>query len=128
LQEEEPTKASAEPRIVLEWAKSDADDWLRLEEVALDGLFVYGVYVVWRPSFDLRPSEVIAIGQGAIAERIKTQRAELRGHGPALLVTWAPVPFQIAEGVEAYLVDHLQPMYVMPPITQPIAVNLPFVA
>jgi hypothetical protein len=115
----------------LEWAKTSSDDWHSFDSVELDGVFVYGVYVIWTlGSLASTPSRTICVGQGSIAERIRTHRTQFRvtEHGPGLLVTWAAVPFQQAEGVEAFLIEQLRPLLKTPSYAVPIPVNTPTAA
>jgi hypothetical protein len=115
----------------LEWAKTSNDEWHTFDSVELDGVFVYGVYVIGSPgSLESTPSRTICVGQGSIAERLRTHRAHFRvtEHGPGLLVTWAPVPFQQAEGVEAFLIEQLRPLVKTPSFAVPIPVNVPVAA
>jgi hypothetical protein len=115
----------------LEWSKTSNDEWHRFDSVELEGVFVYGVYVIWSTgSLESTPSRTICVGQGSIAERIRTHRTDSRitEHGPGLLVTWAPVPFQQAEGVEAFLIEQLRPLMRTPSFAAPIPVNLPAAA
>ena len=111
----------------LEWAKTSNDEWHAFDSVELDGIFVYGVYVIWTPgSLDSAPSRTICVGQGNIAERIRTHRSQFRvtEHGPGLLVTWAAVSFQQAEGVEAFLIERLRPLVRTPSFAVPIPVHV----
>jgi hypothetical protein len=115
----------------LEWAKTPNDGWHAFDSVELDGVFVYGVYVIWSSgSLDSTPSRTICVGQGNIAERIRSHRTQSRVTelGPGLLVTWAPVPFQQAEGVEAFLIEQLRPLIKTPSFAEPIPVNVPAAA
>jgi hypothetical protein len=115
----------------LEWAKTSNDEWHAFDSVELDGVFVYGVYVIWTPgSLQSTPSRTICVGQGSIAERIRTHRTQFRvtEQGPGLLVSWAAVSFQQAEGVEAFLIEQLRPLIKTPSYATPIAVNLPVAA
>jgi hypothetical protein len=115
----------------LEWAKTPDDEWYDFDSVELDGVFVYGVYVIWAGgSLGSTPSRTICVGQGSIAERIRTHRAQSRvtENGPGLLVTWASVPFQQAEGVEAFLIEQLRPLIKTPSFAEPIPVNVPAAA
>jgi hypothetical protein len=113
----------------VEWsrcAKSNA--WWSFDSVALDGLFVYGVFVIWKPGY---PPATVCVDKGNIAQRLKSlrQSAAVSSHGADLLVTWTAVPFRLADGIEAYLTDVLRPSVGRRnPIVAPIAVNLPSAA
>lgn len=112
--------------LTVTWVKSNAGTWLPLERVNLSTVIDQGVYVIW---FSANPPNVVRIGQGSIADRLKVHRQDqkilaYRASGE-LLVTWASVQAQYRDGVERYLADQHQPLVGDAfPDVRPIAVNL----
>ena len=90
----------------LNWMKCQGDVWCKLNTVDLDHEHFhnrYGVYIIWHGG--AKPA-VVYIGQGKIKDRIAEHRSGLEIQQYAnedLYVTWATVPTQNRDGVEAYL-------------------------
>jgi hypothetical protein len=98
-------------------------DLLRVDLRPVQG--VGGVYVIQAGGV------VVYVGQATdLAARLTQHRVDRRvlayqRYGP-LYVTWAKVPALYRNGVEAYLINALQPALVQrAPTARPIAVNLP---
>lgn len=113
----------------LDWVKCKGNVWGGLSTVDLSGPHfdnLQGVYVIWHGGD--RPATV-RVGQGVIRDRLQAHRADQQVQAFShlgLLVTWASVPEEYRDGVEAYLSQRLQPKtgerY---PNVRPIEVNLP---
>ncbi len=111
------------------WIKSTTDTWLPFEAVDLSQVKTSGVYVIWHGG---QTPRTVRVGQGDIADRIKTHRGDqqilaYRSYG--LWVTWAAVSAADHDGVERYLADQLHPLVGdRHPDVRPIPVNLPWAA
>lgn len=108
------------------WVKSMKNTWLDFETFNLSHDLGRGVYIIW---YSGNPGHVVYVGQGDIAERLRSHRErreilQYRSYGK-LKVTWASVPFYQRDGVERYLAERYKPLagdrY---PDCEPIAVNL----
>lgn len=95
----------------LTWLKCEGDVWYSLTRLNLETVNEHGVYVIW---YGGKPSHVVYVGQGDVADRLKEHRTN-----PALLrharkgelhVTWASVPAAQRDGVERYLADKYSPL------------------
>ena len=55
---------------------------------------------------------VVSVGQGIIRDELIDMKIDKKvlGYGPDLFVTWAAVPRNSMEGVEAFLYNKLNPM------------------
>ncbi len=111
------------------WVKcgSDGERWCSLKRVQLDNVYSQGVYMIWHSG---PAPNVVYIGQGNIAERIRFHRQDpeilnYETYGN-LLVTWAEVYGNQMDGVERFLANTYSPKvghrY---PDVFPITVNLP---
>lgn len=112
--------------LTVSWIKSTTDTWLPLETVDLSGVTARGVYVIWHEG---QPARVVRLGQGNIADRLRSHRTDtaitgFRARG-VLRVTWASLPVAQWDGVERYLADRYSPLVgdAFPDVT-PIPVNL----
>lgn len=112
----------------LTWLKCEGDVWCSLTRLNLETVNEHGVYVIWHGG---KPSHVVYVGQGDVADRLKEHRTN-----PALLrharkgelhVTWASVPAAQRDGVERYLADKYSPLEgEVHPAVAPLAVNDPW--
>lgn len=112
------------------WNKCQGDAWCRFNDVNLnDDHFdnMAGVYVIWHGGNN---PKTVRVGQGLIKDRIAAHRVDsevqaYKQHG--LFVTWASVPGNSRNGMEAFLAQNLDPIVGerFPNIT-PIPVNLPW--
>ena len=116
--------------IRVEWVKCQGDKWCPLQTLDLghshfDGM--EGVYVIWHGG--TKPWTVY-VGQGVIAGRLSAHRVDpdiLKFKDLGLYATWARVPSQRRDGVEAFLHGQLQPKVGSRyPDVYPIEVNLPW--
>jgi hypothetical protein len=86
-----------------------------------------GVYIIWHGGSN---PKTVRVGQGNIRERLEAHRTDPDVQAYArlgLYVTWASVPEDSRDGVEAYLAQRLGPILGKRfPDTAPISVNLPF--
>jgi hypothetical protein len=118
--------------LLLDWAKQAADRWFHLDFVDVTKVKSYGVFVIWKPGVaQVRSSVSIKVGHGDIASSLLKARHDLAvgKHGRDLLVTWAAVDVLYVAGVEAYLVQRLQPLIGLKlPLASMHPVNLPLVA
>lgn len=99
----------------LSWMKCHGDVWCKLNDVNLDHEHFnnrYGVYIIWHGGTkDIRPWTVY-VSQGNIKERIAAHRkdSEIQKFGYLdLYVTWAKVPEEHRDSVEAYLAYKWKP-------------------
>lgn len=112
------------------WNKCQGEVWCKLDTVNLVHQHfnnMEGVYVIWHGGPN--PATVY-VGSGIIRERLTAHRADARIQAYAalvLFVTWAQVPSEQRNGVEAYLMRRLNP--IVPerfPTAPSIEVNLPW--
>ena len=113
--------------MTLTWNKCVGGIWCPLETVNLEGIGdASGVYVIWHGG---QTPRWVRVGQGNIKERLSAHRRDseilaYRQHG--LLVTWAVVPANEQDGIEAYLYAQCKPLVgERRPGRDPISVNLP---
>jgi hypothetical protein len=112
--------------LTVQWIKSTAGDWLSFSRVDLSNVTAQGVYVIWQVG---RPPQVIRVGQGDIAARLRAHRSDPKlgpySFGDALRVTWASVPVLHRDGVERFLASQYSPLVGDAfPNVAPIRVNL----
>jgi hypothetical protein len=86
-----------------------------------------GVYVIWHSGSNPR---TVRVGQGFIRDRLQAHRRDPQiqhYQSLGLYVTWASIPRDSRNGVEAYLAQTLDPIAgeQFPDVT-PIPVNLPW--
>lgn len=115
---------------VVEWIKSRADTYLKLQTFDLSSASGVGVYIIWHAG---NPARVVKVGQGDIVERLGCHRRDRSILAYAakgtLYVTWAIVPASQLDGIERYLGDYLKPLIGDRfPIARAIPVNSPFAA
>ena len=110
----------------LSWVKTSDNTWCDFEKVSLEKLNERGVYLIWEAG---AVPKWVRVGQGDIKECILAHRNDaeiLKYSSTRLLVTWAEVPAEEIEGVEAYLVDKCSPLVGESfPDRVPIPVNMP---
>ena len=111
----------------IQWNKCVGNSWCPFETVNLEGIGdVEGVYLIWHGGPTPR---WVRVGQGNIKEQITQLRTDpqimaFRQH--KLFVTWAAVPENQRDGIEAFLAAYCAPLVGERfPNRQPIAVNLP---
>lgn len=115
---------------VVDWIKSRADTYLKLETFDLTTAGGVGVYIIWHAG---NPALVVKVGQGDIVERLGCHRRDAAilayANQGTLLVTWAIVPASQLDGIERYLGDYWKPLIGDRfPIATAIPVNSPFAA
>ena len=115
--------------INVNWIKcGDNDHWCSFEDVNLTDVTAVGVYIIWHEG---SPGQVVRVGQGNVADRIRAHRndqeiTQYRARG-TLRVTWASVARNHLDHVERHLADTWNPLVGDAfPNVQPIAVNSPF--
>jgi hypothetical protein len=119
------------PQLPVNWVKnSNNNQWFDLLRLNLNASYFNdkeGVYVIWYAG----PAEAkaIRVGQGNIGDRLREHRTNPEiiryAHYGQLKVSWAIVPKQYRDGVEAYLFDSYNPLIGdRSPTAQPISVNL----
>ena len=111
----------------LYWMKGDGDVWCSFEDVSVDSIIAYGVYIIWYGGDN---SHVVYVGQGDVADRITAHRMDNRilyYSQFGLYITWADVALADRDGVERYLTDSLNPLVEdVYPAAAPIEVNSPW--
>jgi hypothetical protein len=111
------------------WVKCGNEaNWCPLENVNLDDVDTFGVYIIWHEG---NPGQVVRLGQGDVKSRLcvhRTDRQILAYNRKGILrVTWAAVPWNQVDGVERYLADNWPPLIGSAfPDALPIAVNSPW--
>ncbi len=97
----------------LEWMRCWGDVWCKLNFVNLNHEYfdkdVSGVYIIWHGGPN---PAVVYVGQGNIKERIDVHRKDpeiQEFEYLDLYVTWATVPEEYRNGVEAYLAYKWKP-------------------
>ena len=114
----------------LKWIKCGGGIWCNFQKVNLDHPHFHGlegVYIIWHGGPN---PKVVRVGQGIIADRLKTHRKQLPillHSGSGLFVTWAKVDAEARDGVELFLGGALQPLVGSRfPQCVPTNVNLPW--
>jgi hypothetical protein len=114
----------------LEWNKCAGGEWCPLNTVDLDHQHfdgMEGVYVIWHGG---AAPATVRVGQGVIRDRLAEHRTDgqVQAYSDSgLYVTWAAIPAQQRDGVEAFLADALSPKIGQRfPAVERIAVNLPW--
>ena len=116
--------------MILNWIKCQGDVWAPLNTVSLSHSHfdsMDGVYIIWHGGNN---SKTVRVGQGNIRNRLEAHRIDPKVQAYThfgLYVTWASVPEDSYNGVEAYLAQKLNPVVGerFPDVT-PIPVNLPW--
>ncbi len=96
--------------------------------VDLSEVRTIGVYMIWHAG---NPGRVVRLGQGDIADRVGSHRADPSitrySQFGTLYVTWAMVPRVHLDAVERYLADTWPPLVGSRfPEVAPLAVNSPW--
>lgn len=111
------------------WIRNTENTWCGLHAVNLAHNHlnnVSGVYLIWHAGPTPR---YVRVGQGNIRDRLthhRTDTAINAYRNLGLLVTWASVPDNHLDGVEAYLANQCNPLVGERfPNVVPISVNLP---
>ena len=112
------------------WTKCEGGIWCKLHEVNLNHHYfnnLIGVYVIFH---SLHNPRTVRVGQGSIKDRIEAHRTdpEVQAYNYlGLYVTWAHIPANSLDGVEAFLAQHLRPLVGQNfPNALPVQVNLPW--
>ena len=114
----------------LNWIKCKGGVWGPLNTVSLSHSHfdsMDGVYIIWHGG---SAPKTVRVGQGNIRERLQAHRIDSEVQVYAhlgLYVTWASVPKNSRDGVEAYLAQKLKPIVGerFPDVAH-ISVNLPW--
>ena len=117
----------------VQWCKSAAGEWCRLDDLDLSEVDGFGVFVVWRVGDFGRASAVLYLGRGALRPQIADCRRDPIMHNntaDGLRITWAKVDPRDVDGVAAYLYQQLRPLWgeVLRSPAAPRPVNLPLSA
>ena len=111
------------------WIKHHSG-WYRLDELDLNSSHLnhmIGVYVICYGGNNPR---TVRVGQGFIGDRLQAHRNDFQVQAYdhlGLYVTWASIPANSLNGVEAFLAQHLRPLVGQNfPNALPVQVNLPW--
>jgi hypothetical protein len=101
--------------------------WHSLDDIDLAEVAEAGVYIIWHEG---NPGRVVRVGQGIVSDRIRVHRKDraVTAYRPqGLRITWAPVPWDLRDGVERHLADKWKPLLgdAFPDVA-PIVVNSPW--
>lgn len=114
----------------LNWMKCQGNVWCKLNFVNLDHSHFdnkSGIYIIWHGG---KGAAVVYVGHGNIRDRLSEHRKdpEIQQYDALeLYVTWAAVPSDERDGVEAYLADAWSPKVgARHPEAIPIEVNSPW--
>lgn len=114
----------------IEWVKNQNGKLYKLDELNLNSNhfdYMTGVYAICHGGNSPR---TVRVGQGVIRDRLKAhlQDQPVQNYGHlGLYVTWASVPGNSLNGVEAFLAQNLKPIVGERfPNVAPIPVNLPW--
>ena len=114
----------------LNWIKCHGDVWCKLSAVNLAHSHfenMHGVYAIWHGGDN---AHTVRVGKGYVRDRLQAHRNDPEVQAYArlgLYVTWASVPAQSQDGVEAYLAQRLTPKVGERfPQAVPAQVNLPW--
>jgi type II secretory ATPase GspE/PulE/Tfp pilus assembly ATPase PilB-like protein len=121
---------STPPPLRLTWEKGRGNSWCELFAVDVDNAHFKGftgVFVLWHAG---KTPEVLAVGQGFIAENIRALREKasvLAYRSQGLFITWASTEPAVRDGVCRFLAEALRPKAQegLSWAAQPIEVNLP---
>lgn len=112
----------------IDWCKCILQSRCRLNSLNLKNDYFnnrLGVYVIWSGN---DKSNIVSIGKGIIRDELVKMKIDksVQEYGPDLFVTWAEVPKDSLEGVEAFLNSELKPLdFHIINCGDPITVNLP---
>ena len=109
----------------LQWVQCAGNVWCNLLSLNLESIGkVSGVYLIWHGG-----KQWVRVGSGDIKNRLSAHRNDpqiLAYRSHILYVTWASVPANQQEGVEAYLAEQCNPLVGERfPSRIPTEVNLP---
>ena len=114
----------------VKWMKCQGEVWCPLATVNLPHPYfngISGVYIIWHGG---TAPATVRVGQGIIRDRLAAHRTDLaiQQYAPlGLFVTWAVIPQQYFDGVEAFLAARLNPRVGDRfPNVLPVEVNLPW--
>ncbi len=114
----------------VEWIKCTGNIWCNLLNLNLNNTYfnnLEGVYIIWHEG---RNPAIVRVGQGIIKDRLEVHRNDpeiLAYQQHTLYATWAEVPENYRDSVEAYLGERLNPNVGSNfPDVAPISVNLPW--
>ncbi len=96
----------------IDWCKCILQSRCRLNSLNLKNDYFdnrIGVYVIWSGN---DKSKIVSIGRGIIRDELVKMKnnKSVQDYGPDLFVTWAEIPKDSLEGVEAYLCSKLNPL------------------
>ena len=115
--------------MTVDWTKCNGNIWCKFNVDLSSSHFNHmtGVYVIWHGGDNPR---TVRVGQGFIRDRIEAHRTdpEVQAYNDlGLYVTWARIPVNSLDGVEAFLAQELDPIVGQQfPNVYPIQVNLPW--
>ena len=116
--------------MTINWVKNQDGNLYKLDELNLSSNhfdYMTGVYAICHGGNTPR---TVRVGQGFIRDRLQAHRQDQTVQYYANLglhVTWASVPKNVLDGVEAFLAQNLDPILGERfPNVLPIAVNLPW--
>ena len=115
----------------LVWYKCAGAEWCLLEDVDLDLLHDYGVFVIWRNGDEAHVSSVLYVGHGDLRYEIaRCRRDPLFDGSQQLRITWAKIAdARQLKGIAAYLYERLRPFWGEVVVHTPLEpVNLPITA
>jgi|YNPMSStandDraft_2_1061718.scaffolds.fasta_scaffold03420_2 hypothetical protein len=112
------------------WYKCKGEVWCNLFKLDMDHQVLKnadGVYIIWT-GVDER--KVLKVGSGLIRSQLMSARQDITINAFAnrgVFVTWSEVGKIKREGVEAYLINALNPLFVpVKPKAIPIKIKLPW--
>ena len=110
------------------WGKcGDDKHWCNFYRVELNDKSTFGVYVMFEENiYGIKAT--LYVGQGTIQDRIEDHREE-KNLPEGALVTWAEVPEDDADDIEAYLIKKLNPSLNVYKPVHPLGgetINLPY--
>ncbi len=113
----------------LDWKKCGERKWCSFFHPNMKNVASVGVYVIWCEDFS-GDTYTVYVGQGKVAQRVENHRKEPQilqhKQSGSLFVTWADLPEEYRDGVEAFLFEQLAPVEgERRPHAVPIPVNLP---
>lgn len=114
----------------IQWNKCENDQWCPLNTVNLQHSHfdnMEGVYIIWHGGEN---PATVRVGQGIIRDRLAAHRNDpdiQKYSNLSLYATWASVTITYRDGVEAFLIQKLNPKVGERfPNRIPIEVNLPW--
>ena len=113
----------------LAWAGTFTNSWPAFDTLEMPQAgTAHGVYIVW---WGISDPKVLYVGRGDIGNRLWAHTSDARfvdyTRHFQLYCTWASVDKEQVEGVEAYLIEILEPeLNERSPQASPIPVNVPW--